>query len=349
MPLVPGVKAKVQINGQFIAPGSRVELKLPLPPLYTGAAMGMPVTVIRGKKDGPRLFVSAAIHGDEINGVEIIRRLLASSFVKRIRGTLILVPVVNVYGYASKSRYLPDRRDLNRAFPGSATGSMSARLAHTFMTEIVANASHGIDLHTGAKHRSNLPQIRTSLNDAEALAMADAFRVPVILNAELRDGSLRATAADVGCKVLLYEGGEALRFDEFAIRAGLRGVVNVMRHLGMLPARALSRAMLPQLSQHSRWVRANSSGILLTPCKLGDTVKKQQLIAQISTPLGDKSKAIYSPVDGVIIGLATLPLVHEGEALFNIAHIEAPATLEATLPHFYDNLERLDDSDFAPL
>lgn len=198
----------MELGGVSIKPGSRVDIKLPVPPLYTNAALDMPVTVIRGKKDGPRLFVSAAIHGDEINGVEIVRRLLASSFVKRITGTLILVPVVNVYGYTSKSRYLPDRRDLNRAFPGSAKGSMTSRLAHTFMSEIVANASHGIDLHTGAKHRTNLPQIRTSLNDHDALAMAKAFRVPVILNAELRDGSLRATAAENGCPVLLYEAGK---------------------------------------------------------------------------------------------------------------------------------------------
>ncbi|WKE64382.1 succinylglutamate desuccinylase/aspartoacylase family protein [Gallaecimonas kandeliae] len=340
----------MKLGGLNILPGTRVELKLPVPPLYTNAAMDMPVTVIRGKKDGPRLFVSAAIHGDEINGVEIVRRLLASSFVKRITGTLILVPVVNVYGYVSKSRYLPDRRDLNRAFPGSAKGSMTARLAHSFMTEIVANASHGIDLHTGAKHRTNLPQIRTSLNDHQALAMAKAFRVPVILNAELRDGSLRATAAESGCPVLLYEAGEALRFDEFAIRAGLRGIVNVMRHLGMLPEKKVQgRSIAPQIAQESRWVRANGSGILLSTKNIGDAVQKNEVMAHITDPLGSRPLVIRSPVDGIVIGQATLPLVHEGEALFNVAHTEKADQVEASLPHFYDNLERLDESDFAPL
>lgn len=340
----------MELGGVSIKPGSRVDIKLPVPPLYTNAALDMPVTVIRGKKDGPRLFVSAAIHGDEINGVEIVRRLLASSFVKRITGTLILVPVVNVYGYTSKSRYLPDRRDLNRAFPGSAKGSMTSRLAHTFMSEIVANASHGIDLHTGAKHRTNLPQIRTSLNDHDALAMAKAFRVPVILNAELRDGSLRATAAENGCPVLLYEAGEALRFDEFAIRAGLRGIVNVMRHLGMLPpAKAPSRQLVPQIAQESRWVRANASGILLSTKAIGDAVSKGEVMAHITDPTGSTPVVIKSPVDGIVIGQATLPLVHEGEALYNVAHTEKGDLVEAALPHFYDNLERLDESDFAPL
>ena len=165
---------------------SRVLIELPLPPLYTHTPLSLPVHVIRGAKDGPRLFVSAAIHGDELNGTEIIRRLLKQPVLKRIRGTLVAVPIVNIYGLLHHSRYLPDRRDLNRSFPGSDKGSLAARLAHIFMTEIVDNCTHGIDLHTGAIHRSNLPQIRANLDDEETARLANDFGVPVLFNANLQ-------------------------------------------------------------------------------------------------------------------------------------------------------------------
>ncbi|WP_341503639.1 succinylglutamate desuccinylase/aspartoacylase family protein [Gallaecimonas sp. GXIMD4217] len=337
----------MKLGGVDIAPGSRQQIWLPLTPLYNNATMEMPVEVIRGRRPGPHLFVSAAVHGDEINGVEIIRRLLKSRLLKGLKGALIAVPVVNVYGFIAKSRYLPDRRDLNRFFPGSAKGSMAARLANTFMEEVVANASHGIDLHTGALHRTNLPQIRTNLNDPQALAMARAFRVPVVLNSELRDGSLRAAALDAGLPVLLYEAGEALRFDEHAIRAGLRGIINVMRHIGMLPAKAPpKKALTPLLSQESRWVRAPVSGMLTQNAELGQAVKKGQVIAEISSPLDPNPVPVKSPVDGIVIGAVTMPLLHEGEALFNVAHTERADRLSEQLPHFYDNLERLSDADF---
>ncbi len=335
------------LGGVEIKPGSRQQIKLPLTPLYNNAAMEMPVEVIRSKRSGPCLFVSAAIHGDEINGVEIIRRLLKSRLLKGLKGTLIVVPVVNVYGFIAKSRYLPDRRDLNRFFPGSAKGSMAARLANTFMEEVVAHATHGIDLHTGAVHRCNLPQIRTNLNDPEALALAQAFRVPVVLNSELRDGSLRAAALDAGLPVLLYEAGEALRFDEHAIRAGVRGIVNVMRHIGMLPPKdAPKKAISPLLSQESRWVRAPVSGMLTQSAELGQAVSKGDIIAEISSPLDPQPVPVVAPVDGIVIGAVTMPLLHEGEALFNVAHTQKAVRLSEQLPRFFDNLERLSDADF---
>ncbi len=202
--------AELIINDQIIEPGCSVMIDLPLPRLYTHALMTMPVHVIRGKKPGPKLFVSAAIHGDELNGVEIIRRLLKQPALNKLRGDLIAIPMVNVYGIIHHSRYLPDRRDLNRSFPGSKKGSLAARLADLFMTEIVRKCTHGIDLHTGAIHRSNLPQIRANLDDAETLSLAKSFNVPVLLNSNLRDGSMRESAAGLGIPMLLYEAGEAL-------------------------------------------------------------------------------------------------------------------------------------------
>jgi predicted deacylase len=225
------------IGGQSVPPGTRARIEIPFARRVTGAQVSLPVEVVNGRKPGPRLFICAAVHGDEINGVEIIRRVLRRRLVKQLQGALIAVPVVNLFGFAGLSRYLPDRRDLNRSFPGSSKGSLAARLAHTFLTEIVANSTHGIDLHTGAVHRANLPQVRACLDDEGTGALAAAFGVPVVLNANMRDGSLRQEVYERGIPMLLYEGGEALRFDEGVIRAGVRGVLSVMTALGMVPPR----------------------------------------------------------------------------------------------------------------
>ena len=214
------------IAGTEILPGTTHKLELACTKLYTDTTIGIPVFVKRGKRPGPILFLSAAIHGDELNGVEIINRVIHSKRLTNLRGTLIAVPVVNVYGVISQSRYLPDRRDLNRSFPGSPRGSLAARLAHTFLEEIVKQSDYGIDFHTGAIHRTNLPQIRANLDDQETSELAHAFGVPVLLNANLRDGSLRQCAADMGTRILLYEAGEALRFDLDIVNAQYAQLLN---------------------------------------------------------------------------------------------------------------------------
>ena len=312
------------INGITFAAGSNTTVELPVGRLYTHAPMTMPVHVVKGKRSGPRLFISAAIHGDEINGVEIIRRLLKLPALKRLRGTIIAVPIVNVHGLINHSRYLPDRRDLNRSFPGSEKGSIAARLAHLLMSEIVSQSSHGIDLHTGAIHRSNLPQIRANLDDEETDRLARAFNVPVILSANLRDGSLREAAATHGIPMLLYEAGEALRFDEVSIRAGVKGIVNVMRTLSMLPAtRSKSTKIIePVVARSSAWVRAPDSGMLRTMVALGSRVKKDSLLGMVADPFGETEVAVTSSYNGIVIGRTNLPLVNEGDALFHIARFE---------------------------
>ena len=323
----------LRIGNIDIAPGSQATIDLPLPNLFTHTRIHMPVRVIRGHKPGPHLFVSAALHGDEINGVEIIRRLLAMPLIRRLHGALIAVPVVNVYGFIAHSRYLPDRRDLNRSFPGSETGSLTARLAHLFLTEIVANASHGIDLHTGALHRSNLPQVRAHLAGTGVEAMARAFGAPVILDSPPVVGTLRQTLADHdSLPLLLYEGGEALRFDEFAIRAGVRGILSVMRHLEMLPLTRSGRTLpAAVIARASGWVRAPQSGIMRSARPLGARVSKGELLAMVSDPFGDRESPVNARFDGIIIGRTHLPLVSEGEALFHIARFETPDTVEQRL------------------
>jgi len=311
------------INGQRLAPGSRVTLDLSLPQLYTHTPMNMPVHVVRGRRDGARLFVSAAIHGDELNGIEIIRRLLRRRSLARMHGTLIAIPMVNVYGVIQHSRYLPDRRDLNRSFPGSERGSLAARVADLFMNEIVAKCSHGIDLHTGSGHRANLAQIRANLDDEETRRLACAFGVPVLLNAQIRDGSLRAAAAERGIPMLLYESGEALRFDELSIRAGVQGIINVMRALGMLGRSRRSRPPVePYIARSSVWVRAPDSGIFRTTVALGALVQRDALLGVIADPFGDTETRVTSPYRGLVVGRSHLPLVHQGEAVFHIARFE---------------------------
>ena len=312
------------IGGESIPRRTRTLIELPLPPLYTHTPLKLPVHVIRGAKDGPRLFVSAAIHGDELNGTEIIRRLIKQPAIKRLRGTLVAVPIVNVYGVLNQSRYLPDRRDLNRSFPGSGKGSLAARLANLFMKEIVGSCTHGIDLHTGAIHRSNLPQIRADLDDEETAILANAFGVPVLLNSNLRDGSLREAAAQQGIPMLLYEAGEALRFDEVSIRAGVKGVINVMRTLDMLPAsRARSKKRHePFVARSNTWTRANVSGLFRKVSALGTRVKRGDVIGLIDDPFSGNEFEVSAMASGIIIGCAEIPLVHEGEALFNIARFE---------------------------
>jgi hypothetical protein len=332
-----------EICGVEIKPGERKIVDLPTTQFYTNTHVTIPVHVIRGKKDGPRLFVSAAIHGDEINGVEIIRRLLKKSRLKRLHGTLIAIPVVNIHGFVQQTRYLPDRRDLNRSFPGKKKGSLAARLAYTFMSEIVEKCTHGIDLHTGAIHRSNLPQIRANLDDPDTAQLAKAFSVPVMLNSKIRDGSLREAASELGIPMLLYESGEALRFDEVSIRAGIRGIMKVMIELGMLPKPSkVSRAhKKTTIAQGSLWVRSPSSGIVGTQVTLGAQVSEGQQLGVISDPFsnGDKTDtAIKSPCDGIVIGQVNIPLVYEGDALFHIAYF---GEVEKVTEHLEAFVERI--------
>ncbi|MBT8061293.1 MAG: succinylglutamate desuccinylase/aspartoacylase family protein, partial [Gammaproteobacteria bacterium] len=272
---------------------------------------------------GPVMFVSAVVHGDELNGVEIIQRLLKRKALKRLRGTLLAVPIVNVHGFLNQSRYLPDRRDLNRSFPGSAKGSIAGRLANLFVREVVSKADFGIDLHTGSQNRINFPQIRASLAEAGTEELARAFGAPMILNASIREGSLRAAAAELGLPVLVYEAGEALRFDEISIRAGLRGILNVMRHRQMLPRVSTKSTLTPMIANTTRWVRAPDSGIVIKKASLGSAIRKGQSLAVISDPIGHEEQPVIAPFDGIVIGRTNLPLAHEGDALFNMASFES--------------------------
>lgn len=340
------------LGGETVQPGERKVIHLPVANLYIHSEMCLPVHVLRGKKPGPTLLISAAVHGDELNGVEIIRRLLLSKRLQRLKGTLIAIPYVNGFGLLQHSRYLPDRRDLNRSFPGSERGPLASRLANIFLEGIVRHCDYGIDLHTGAVHRSNLPQVRANLDDEATLALAEAFGVPVMLNANVRDGSLRHAAAEYGVTMLLYEGGEALRLDELSIKAGMRGIMNVMEHLAMVGKRRKNASTdkpaitvtpsEPFRAGSSSWLRAPESGLFNSRVRLGDLVRKGDVLGNILDPadmLRQQAYDIECSITGIVIGKTNLPLVSAGDALIHIARFEDVVDVAAEMDVFHQQYE----------
>lgn len=340
-------RAAFTICDQVIQPGERATLSLPLPSQSSYTPLAMPVHVIHGKREGPVVFISAAIHGDEINGIEIIRRVRHTRALNQLKGTLICVPIVNVYGFFNHTRYLPDGRDLNRSFPGSKTGSLASRVARIFAKEVVDKSTHGIDLHTGSNHRANLPHIRADLNNPETAALANAFGSPVMINANLRDGSLRQYALDKGLSMLLYEAGEGLRFDNLSIRAGTKGVLNVLRSLGMLPNRKTSKPNNVIAAQSSQWVRAPQAGLMRLEVALGSRVEAGQTVGKIADSIGENETTVISPVTGIVIGRNNLPAVNEGDALFHIALFDNSSMVKEAIVDFQDlHIEGLDQGDY---
>lgn len=300
-----------------MAPGRKVQVELPFARGVTGGTEALPVKVINGRSAGPNIWVSAAIHGDELNGIQIIRRVIRTLDAKTLRGAVIAVPIVNPLGFIAKSRYLPDRRDLNRAFPGSARGSAASRLARLFMEEIVAQCSVGIDLHTASNHRINAPQVRANLDDRETFELARAFGAPFTIHARLRDGSLRQAAVEQGKRVLLYEGGQANRFDDEAVEVGVLGVMRTLKALGMVDHR-LRRSAPTRTIRRTRWVRARRGGIAEIEVDLGDRVEQGEVIAAISDAFGTRPTRVRASESGWVISRSLYPLVNPGDPLVHI-------------------------------
>jgi predicted deacylase len=298
----------ISVGKQEVAPGSRKTVELAVANLYTHT---------------------------HLNGVEIIKRVLKRSILQGLRGRILAVPIVNVFGFIDQSRYLPDRRDLNRSFPGRGSGSLAARLANLVATEIVAKADYGIDLHTGAVDRTNLPQVRADLSEPTARRMAEAFGAPVVIDANVREGSLRQHAGDIGVPTLLYESGEALQFDELSIRVGVRGIIRVLRELEMVPHQSgAHRRAAPIYTNATTWVRAPMSGLIQSRCRLGQHVRNQQALAKISDPFGEVEVDVTASIGGIIIGRSTSPLAHEGDALFHLARFDDTKEAKATVEEF---------------
>jgi len=333
-------RSPFDIGGFHIPPGTRRTVDLPVSVLSDHTPVNMSAHVIHGAEEGPTLFVSAAIHGDEVIGVEIARRLLRSRQFARLKGTLIVVPIVNTFGFLNHSRYLPDRRDLNRCFPGSEGGSLASRLAHLFMTEIVARSDLGIDLHSAAIHRTNMPQIRVSPKAQETLAYADAFGAPVVIRSGLREGSLRHEAQKAGVDILLYEAGEGLRFDEQSARVGVAGILRVMHALGMIPDDGVPLAeVVPVRANDSAWERAPAGGLLRAYRTTGEMVEEGEVLGVVADPFGEDEVELTASQGGLIIGRANLPIVNEGDALFHIARMVNTSEAESRIESLNAQLE----------
>lgn len=314
--------SSIQICNETIHSGEFLSLALPLPELFSCAPLYMPIKIIHGKQDGPCLLVIAAMHGNELNGTEIINRLLKTAGIKKLTGTLIAIPVMNVYGLINRSRYLPGGIDLDHSFPGSKSGTHAGRMAYTFVNEIFDKADICIDLQTGFMNYSNLPQIYVNFENQQGKSLAQMFNAPVISNIDCEPGMLRTYAAEHNKPYILYEAGEAMRFDEHAIKIGLTGILNIMRHLKMIPEKTTKKPenLKSFFTENNIWVRASTSGVSHTKHKLGQSVKQGEILCTISDPFGASENVnISCPNDAIIVGKNNLPLVHEGEALFQLA------------------------------
>ncbi|MEQ8333781.1 succinylglutamate desuccinylase/aspartoacylase family protein [Nisaea sp.] len=332
-------RADFVIGGVSVAAGTRQTVDLPVSVLSDHTQVNLSVHVVHGRRPGPTLFVSAAVHGDEVIGVEIARRLLRSPQLSTVSGTLMVVPIVNTFGFLNHSRYMPDRRDLNRSFPGGEKGSLAARLANLFITEVVHRSDLGIDLHSAAIHRTNMPQIRISPAHEGSLAYAEAFGAPVVIIAKLRDGSLRAAAKARGIDILLYEAGEGLRFNEQSARVGVAGILRVMKEMGMIRSRGVTKPRAqPVRVYNSGWQRAPVGGLLRVFKGTSEYVTEGDLLGVISDPFGIVEIPVLAEMSGIIIGRTNLPVVNEGDALFHIAETLSHKP-EATIDRLATQLE----------
>lgn len=309
------------IGEHRVEAGRRAEISLPVGSFLTHEDLVLKTIVVHGKTPGPCLLLTACIHGDEYNGAEVVRRILRTPAIRKLKGTLIAIPIVNRPGFVTRTRYMPDRRDLNRLFPGSATGPLGSRLARVLSHEILPLCDVAIDLHTGAVNRPNLPQIRITVDDAEALKLAKSFAPPVILSAPKRDGSYRGTCRDLGKPILLFESGEALRLDTPSIRFGVQGVLSVMRQMEMLSSKTKSsRAKsTPIISTKSYWERAPRGGIFTPLAPLGQVVNEGGVLGFIADPYGSAETEVICTRSGIVIGRTNDATADEGDGLFHIA------------------------------
>lgn len=314
--------APLTIAGHRIAKGRTVDIKLKVSERYTGDPISLPIRVIRSKKPGPTVFVTAAIHGEELNGVGVIHELMYDEPLPIKSGTLMLVPVVNIFGFETQSRYMPDRRDLNRSFPGSPTGSLTSRVAHIVFNEIVKRCDYGIDLHTAAAGRTNFPNVRGDLNIPGVARLAKAFGCELMVHGKGPEGSFRREAVRSGCSTIILEAGEPLKIEPSVLEVGMRGVRNVLIELGMLDGKPTRPAYQTRIDK-STWIRAEVGGILRFHVSPGQIVSEGQPIATNASVIGADRNVLYSPSDGIVLGMTTLPTVKPGEP---VCHLAIPKT-----------------------
>jgi len=311
---------KVVIGGHSIALGEACDLYLDLTQAYSGADVALPLRVVRAPKTGPTVLLTGAVHGDELNGTGVIREIILNPPFELARGTLVLVPVVNIPGFERRTRYMPDRRDLNRCFPGSAGGSLTSRAAHTVFEELVRPCDYCIDFHTAALHRTNFPNVRGDMENAEVRRLAEAFGTSLLLDAKGPEKSLRREATDAGCPTIVIEAGEVWKVEPSIVESGVQGVCNVLDELGLIESQRTVPPYRAYIEQR-RWLRSEFGGMLSFHARPGDVLEKGQPIASCLTLLGEERGVVTAPEDGIIIGSTTLPSVKPGDPL---CHLGSP-------------------------
>jgi len=318
-----GDRARISIDtwaGESIPAGESRDVMLAIGESYSSMTVEVPVHIRRAPEPGPVVFITAALHGDEINGTGAVRQLIQDEHFRLLRGSVILVPVLNLLAFDRHSRYLPDRRDLNRAFPGSTTGSLASRMARTIFDEIIARCDYGIDLHTASVRRTNYPSIRGELTDSPARQLAFAFGCEIIIDGKGPEGSLRREASSAGCPTIIMEGGEVWKVEPSIVESATRGIKNTLRHLEMLDGPMRSPAFQIVIEK-SKWIRAELGGFLQFHVAPGDIIEKDQPLATNTTLLGRERSVLTAPFDAVVIGMTTLPAISPGEPVCNLGKL----------------------------
>jgi predicted deacylase len=307
----------VEVLGETVAPGEKWLLSWMSGETFAGGPVPIPARVARGVEPGPTLCLTAGIHGDELNGIEVVRRIAQEIDPNKLRGMLIGVPIVNLHGFRQASRYLPDRRDLNRHFPGRANGSAASRIARSFFDQVILHCEALVDLHTGSFHRSNVPQVRADLKDSGAFELAKAFGTAVVVHSVGSPGTLRRAAGDVGIPSITYEAGEPMRFQPAEVEEGVRGVLELLARQGMLSSRP-RRGQRQEIYYRSRWVRVDDGGILLSDIELGESVEANSVLGAVTDPISSERTVVRSPFDGRVLGMALNQVVIPGFAAYHI-------------------------------
>ncbi|RPA69573.1 succinylglutamate desuccinylase/aspartoacylase family protein [Cyclobacteriaceae bacterium YHN15] len=311
---------EIVINGVRIRPGQSLNIEIAIARLPTHTLIDLPIFIKRAKEEGPVVLISGGIHGDEINGIVSVRRMLEEEVINPIKGTIIFIPLVNIYGFLSNSRTFPDGRDLNRSFPGSKKGSLASQIAFILSNEIIPLIDYGIDFHTGGRMLSNYPQIRVDYKDKKGLELAKAFGTHFILNSPHIEKSFRKEAYKKRKHILVYEGGESMRLDDYAMEEAILGTKRMLMYLGMIDGKLESRETI--MVRESSWVRAKVSGIFTASVRLGDEVKKGQILAKISDPYGQLKIPIKATHNGFVVGLNNNPVVNAGDALVHVGRVD---------------------------
>ncbi len=312
------------IYGTVIPPGKKELLQLPIDKLPTGTLIKIPVYVFNGKEPGPTMLIQGGLHGDEINGVEICRRMLTNKYFERLKkGCVVIVPLLNVFGFIYNSREVTDGKDVNRSFPGSKSGSLASRIAYTHMQEIVKHIDFGIDLHTGGSMRNNHPQIRYTEQIPDTKKLAEVFRAPFYFASKMIPKSFRQACYKNDKPIIVYEGGESARFDEFAINEGIEGIIRLVRHFDMVADINHTRSGNNETIHLNkrRWLRARNGGVFCPVIHNGSEIKKGQILGHISDAFGNNRKPIKAPFDGFIFCINNKPLVSKGDALFHVGEV----------------------------